>query len=312
MCMNKRIVVSLGGNALECGDGTFCEQLSRIESSVCGIVDLIEYGYEIVISHGNGPQVGRILLENEMCKETPLAPLDVCVGMSQGMIGYYIEQALRNEICRRGIKRKVIVVLTQVLVNKEDECFNNPSKPIGPFYDKIRAKELEIEGYTLKEDSGRGYRRVVASPKPIEIIEIEEIIELINKGCIVIACGGGGIPVIKDERGVIKGISGVIDKDFASSKLGQDIGADQLLIITAVEQVALNFGKSNESLLSKVSIGDLERYIKEGHFAAGSMLPKIEASINFVKSRDNREAIITSLDKIIEGIKGIRGTMITM
>ncbi|WP_024653208.1 carbamate kinase [Borrelia persica] len=309
--MGKRIVVSLGGNALECGNETFCKQLARIESSVYGIVDLIEHGYEIVISHGNGPQVGKIILENEMCKETPLAPLDVCVGMSQGMIGYYIEQALRNEMCKRGISRKVIMVLTQVLVDKGDECFNKPSKPIGPFYDKVRAEELEREGYTLKEDSGRGYRRVVASPKPIEIIEIEEINELISKGCIVIACGGGGIPVIRDEKGFIKGISGVIDKDFASSKLGQDIGADQLLIITAVDQVALNFGTKDEILLGKVSIDDLDRYIKEGHFAAGSMLPKVEASIEFVKSKKNREAIITSLDKFIEGIKGIGGTIIT-
>lgn len=309
--MSKRIVVSLGGNALEDGGGTFCEQLAKIESSVCGIVDLIEYGYEVVISHGNGPQVGRILLENEMCKETPLAPLDVCVGMSQGMIGYYIEQSLRNEMCKRGIRRRVVVVLTQVLVDKEDEGFKSPSKPIGPFYSKIRAEELESKGYVLIEDSGRGYRRVVASPRPIEIIEIEEIGELIDKGCIVIACGGGGIPVIRDEEGIIKGVSGVIDKDFASSKLGQDIGADKLLIITAVDQVALNFRKVDEILLHKVSIVDLERYMGEGHFASGSMLPKVEASAAFVKSRENRAAIITSLNKVIEGIHGVGGTIIT-
>ncbi|ANF34342.1 carbamate kinase [Borrelia turicatae] len=309
--MSKRIVISLGGNALEGGEGTFCDQLARIESSVCEIVDLIEYGYEVIISHGNGPQVGRILLENEMCKETPLAPLDVCVGMSQGMIGYYIEQSLRNEMCKRGIRRGVVVVLTQVLVDKEDECFKKPSKPIGPFYDKVRAEELESKGYILREDSGRGYRRVVASPKPIEIIEIEEISELMNKGFIVIACGGGGIPVIRDDIGIIKGVSGVIDKDFASSRLGQDIGADKLLIVTAVDQVALNFGKKDEILLDKVNIVDLERYIGEGHFAAGSMLPKVEASIGFVKSKGNREAIITSLNKVIEGINGVGGTMIT-
>ncbi|AHH03867.1 Carbamate kinase [Borrelia nietonii YOR] len=309
--MSKRIVVSLGGNALEGGESTFCDQLTKIESSVCEIVDLIEYGYEIIITHGNGPQVGRILLENEMCQETPLAPLDVCVGMSQGMIGYYIEQALRNEMYKRGIRRGVAVVLTQVLVDKEDECFRKPSKPIGPFYDKVRAEELENKGYTLREDSGRGYRRVVASPRPIEIIEIEEISELMNRGCIVIACGGGGIPVIRDEKGIIKGVSGVIDKDFASSRLGQDIGADKLLIITAVDRVALNFGKRDEILLEKVSIVDLARYIGEGHFAAGSMLPKIEASIEFVKSREGRGAIITSLGKVIKGINGMEGTMIT-
>ncbi|AHH12881.1 Carbamate kinase [Borrelia hermsii YBT] len=309
--MSKRIVVSLGGNALEGGEGAFCDQLIKIESSVCEIVDLIEYGYEVIITHGNGPQVGRILLENEMCQETPLAPLDVCVGMSQGMIGYYIEQALRNEMYKRGIRRGVAVVLTQVLVDKEDECFRKPSKPIGPFYDKVRAEELENKGFTLKEDSGRGYRRVVASPRPIEIIEIEEISELMHRGCIVIACGGGGIPVIRDEKGVIKGVSGVIDKDFASSRLGQDIGADKLLIITAVDRVALNFGRRDEILLEKVGIVDLERYIGEGHFAAGSMLPKIEASIEFVKSREGREAIITSLGKVIKGINGMEGTMIT-
>ncbi|APR65259.1 carbamate kinase [Borrelia anserina] len=309
--MSKRVVVSFGGNALEGGDGSFSDQLSRIESSVCEIVDLVKYGYEVIISHGNGPQVGRILLENEMCKETPLVPLDVCVGMSQGMIGYYIEQALRNVMYKRKIKRRVVVVLTQVIVDKDDECFGKPSKPIGPFYDKIRAEELEGKGYILREDSGRGYRRVVASPRPIEIVEIEEISELMKKGCIVIACGGGGIPVIRDERGVIKGISGVIDKDFASSRLGQDIGADKLLIVTAVDHVALNFGSKDEVLLDKVNIIDLERYMREGHFAEGSMLPKVKASIEFVKSKKNRKAIITSLGKVIEGINGVTGTMIT-
>ncbi|BDU62471.1 carbamate kinase-like protein YqeA [Candidatus Borrelia fainii] len=309
--MNKRIVISLGGNALEGGEGTFCDQLAKIESSVCEIVDVIEYGYEVIITHGNGPQVGRILLENEMCKETPLTPLDVCVAMSQGMIGCYIEQALRNEMCKRGIKRGVVVVLTQVLVDKEDECFKNPSKPIGPFYDKVRSEELASKGYILREDSGRGYRRVVGSPKPIEIIEIEEIRELINKGFIVITCGGGGIPVRRDDIGIIKGVSGVIDKDFASSRLGQDIEADKLLIVTAVDQISLNFGKKDEILLDKVNVVDLERYIAEGHFASGSMLPKVEASIEFVKSKGNREAIITSLNKVIEGINGVGGTMIT-
>ncbi|WP_346313222.1 carbamate kinase [Borrelia miyamotoi] len=308
--MSRRVVVSIGGNALEGGEGAFYQNLIKLETGVCKILDLIENDYEVIISHGNGPQIGRILLENEMCKETPLIPLDVCVGMSQGMIGYYIEQVMRNELYKRGIRRGVVVVVTQVLVDKEDRCFRNPSKPIGPFYDKKRANELESKGYILKEDSGRGYRRVVASPKPIEIIEIEEISELMNKGFIVIACGGGGIPVIIDDKGVLKGVSGVIDKDFSSSRLGQDVGADKLVMVTAVDQVALNFGKRDEILLDKISSVDLRRYIGEGHFASGSMLPKVEASIEFVESGKRREVIITSLNKIIEGVNGQEGTMI--
>ncbi|BCR22252.1 carbamate kinase [Borrelia sp. HM] len=320
--MSKKVVVSLGGNALEDvrEKESFYQTLIKLEFCVCKIVDLIENNYEVIISHGNGPQIGRILMDNEMCTETPLIPFDVCVGMSQGMIGYYIEQAIRNELYKRRIKRGVVVILTQVLVDQEDKCFKNPSKPIGPLYDKKRAGELEkSQGYILKEDNRkRGYyRRVVASPKPIKIVEIEEIKALINQGFIVIACGGGGIPVIMDEKGVMRGISGVIDKDFSSSRLGQDIDADNLLIVTAVEKVALNFGRIDEILIDKISSFELEKYIGEGHFESGSMLPKVEASIEFVRSGGNssregckRKAIITSLNNIIEGINGKGGTII--
>ncbi|UGQ17619.1 carbamate kinase [Borrelia sp. RT1S] len=311
---SKKIVICLGGNALEDGNGeaTAEKQFEVVMKSITGIVDLIESGHEVVISHGNGPQVGRIVLQNEMAKhETPAMPLDICGAMSQGMIGYHIEQALRNELRKRGVSKDVAVLITQVIVDKEDKGFRDPSKPIGPFYDRATALELEkSKGYVLREDSGRGYRRVVASPMPLEIVEIEAIKELIGKGFIVIACGGGGVPLVRDLRGNIEGVSAVIDKDFASSRLAQDVGADVLIILTAVEKVSLNFGKSDEILLNEVSTSDMEKYIDEGHFAVGSMLPKVQAGMEFVKSSEGRIAIITSLDKLSKDIENARGTVI--
>ncbi|WKC58379.1 carbamate kinase [Borrelia sp. P9F1] len=311
----KKMVICLGGNALEdgSGDATAEKQLEVIRKSITGIVDLVESGYEVVISHGNGPQVGRIVLQNEVAKhETPAMPLDICGAMSQGMIGYHIEQALRNEFNRRGMSKDVAVLITQVIVDKEDKGFRDPSKPIGPFYDRATALELEkSKGYVLREDSGRGYRRVVASPMPVEIVEIEAIKELIGKGFMVIACGGGGVPLARDLRGNIEGVSAVIDKDFASSRLAQDVGADVLIILTAVEKVSLNFGKSDEILLGEVNTSEMEKYIDEGHFAAGSMLPKVQAGVEFVKSSEGRVAIITSLDKLGKDIENARdGTII--
>ncbi|WP_445436213.1 carbamate kinase [Candidatus Borreliella tachyglossi] len=310
----KRIVICLGGNALESssGEATAERQLEFISKSVRGIVDLVEFGHEIVISHGNGPQVGRIVLQNELCRaETPAMPFDVCGAMSQGMIGYHIEQALRNEFSTRGISRHVAVIVTQVLVDNGDVAFREPSKPIGPFYDKSTALELErTKGYILREDSGRGYRRMVASPKPVEIIEIAGIKNLISSNFIVIACGGGGVPVVRDLSGSIKGVNAVIDKDYASAKLARDIDADMLVILTSVGNVAINFGRADEILLGKVSTHEIARYVSEGHFAAGSMLPKVQASVEFVTSSLGRVAIITSLDNLSEGISGCGGTII--
>nr|WP_255492101.1 carbamate kinase [Borrelia sp. A-FGy1] len=312
---SKKIVVCLGGNSLEYGVGetTAERQLEIIRKSVVGIVDLIESGYDVIISHGNGPQVGRIVLQNELARhETPIMPFDVCGAMSQGMIGYHIEQALRNEFNERGIIKDVAALITQVIVDREDKGLKEPSKPIGPFYDKATALELEKnKGYVLREDSCRGgYRRIVASPMPVEIIETEVIRELIRNKFVVIACGGGGVPIARDLKGNIEGISAVIDKDFASSKLAQDIQADILIIITTVDKVSLNFGKADEVLLDEVNTIEMEKYISEGHFESGSMLPKVKASVDFVKSSSGRLAVITSINNLTKEIGNIKGTII--
>ncbi|XWO13550.1 Carbamate kinase 1 [Candidatus Hepatincola sp. Pdp] len=309
----KKVIVALGGNALENNaEPTAENQLKVIKSSVKNIADLIEAGYSVTLTHGNGPQVGRIALQNEAAKAiTPILPFDVCGAMSQGMIGYHIQQALGEELLLRKIKMPVVSIITQVLVDKNDSAFKNPTKPIGPFYSAKEAKELAAtKGYSIKEDSGRGFRRVVASPKPLRIIELEAIKNLINNKFIVITVGGGGIPVIAKGDSQLVGVAAVIDKDFASAKLAEDIGADLLIILTAVDKVALNFGKANQSFLDKVTMKDIEKYIAEGHFAAGSMLPKIQASLNFVKSKPNRKALITSLEKVKDALNNKNGTYI--
>ncbi|MGV3278809.1 carbamate kinase [Rickettsiales bacterium LUAb2] len=310
----KKVVIALGGNALEDGSNPTAEnQLKVIELAVKNIAELIEAGIEVIISHGNGPQVGRIVIQNELAStSTPAMPFDVCGAMSQGMIGYHIQQALRHELLKRNINMPVTSIITQVLVNKEDEAFKNPTKPIGPFYTKQQAETLQKEkSYVVKEDSNRGYRRVVASPKPLTVIELESIKALIAAKNIVICCGGGGIPVIQNSDSTLSGVAAVIDKDFASAKLAEEIGADTLIILTAVEQVSLNFGKPNQVNLSKISLQDADRYINEGHFAKGSMLPKVEAAINFVKSKPGRNAIITSLEKVNYALEGRTGTFIS-
>ena len=309
----KKVIVALGGNALENNaEPTAENQLKVIKSSVKNIADLIEAGYSVTLTHGNGPQVGRIALQNEAAKAiTPILPFDVCGAMSQGMIGYHIQQALGEELLLRKIKMPVVSIITQVLVDKNDSAFKNPTKPIGPFYSAKEAKELAAtKGYSIKEDSGRGFRRVVASPKPLRIIELEAIKNLINNKFIVITVGGGGIPVIAKGDSQLVGVAAVIDKDFASAKLAEDIDADLLIILTAVDKVALNFGKPNQSFLDKVTIKDIEKYIAAGHFAAGSMLPKIQASLNFVKSKPNRKALITSLEKVKDALNNKNGTYI--
>ena len=308
----KKIVVALGGNALQDVDSpaTAEAQLRTIEGSIKYLVDIMEEGYNLIITHGNGPQIGRIVVQNEFADRiTPGMPFDVCGAMSQGMIGYHLQQALGHELRVRGIKKSVATIITQVVVDKEDQAFKNATKPIGPFYTKEEAETLKIEkGYKIVEDSGRGYRRVVASPEPKRIVEIEMIKNLIDNN-IVITVGGGGIPVIEEE-GKLKGVEAVIDKDLASAKLAEDIDADILLILTAVEKIFINFNKPDQKGLDRVKADEMKKYIEEGHFAPGSMLPKVLAGIKFVESKPNRKAIITSLDKAGEALKGLDGTII--
>ncbi len=312
MFRRKRIVVALGGNAL--GD-TLPEQMINVKKTAKALCDLIEDGHQVVVVHGNGPQVGMI--NNAMAalsredERQPNTPLSVCVAMSQAYIGYDLQNALREELRLRGFMRTpVVTVVTQVRVDADDPAFKNPSKPIGRFLSKEEA-ELQAEkyGHIMKEDAGRGYRRVVASPKPVEIVELDAINSLVDANKIVICCGGGGIPVTLNGHH-LKGASAVIDKDFASSLLARDLDADMLIILTAVEKVAIHFGKENEEWLSDLSVSDARKYIEQGEFAAGSMLPKIEAAVEFAASGTGRTALITLLQKAKEGIMGNTGTRI--
>lgn len=308
----KKIVIALGGNALqEAGKpATAQAQLEVVENTSEYIADIIEAGYNVVLAHGNGPQVGRIVIQNEYASsQTPAMPFDVCGAMSQGMIGYHMQQGLSKVLRKRGNNTCVATVVTQVVVDKNDPKFLAPSKPIGPFYSEEEAKKLAAEkGYSMKEDAGRGWRRVVASPMPVEIIELDAVKCLVDNGFIAITVGGGGIPVIRDEAGDLVGTAAVIDKDLASEKLAEDLDCDVLVILTAVEQVCINYGKPDQKALSALGIDDARKYMAEGHFAPGSMLPKIEAAVKFVESRKGRKAIITSLDKAVEALAGNAGT----
>ena len=310
----NRIVIALGGNALaEAGKPATAEaQLEVVEKTSEYIADIIEKGYNIVLAHGNGPQVGRIVIQNEYASSvTPAMPFDVCGAMSQGYIGYHMQQGLEKVLRARGNHKRVVTLVTQVVVDKDDPKFKNPSKPIGPFYNEAEAKKLaEEKGYTMKEDAGRGWRRVVASPMPVEIVELDAVKCLIDGGFIAITVGGGGIPVIKDENGNYIGTAAVIDKDLASEKLAEDIDADALVILTAVENVCINFGKPDQKSLSTMTVAEAREYIAEGQFAPGSMLPKVEAAIKFAESKPGRKAIITSLDKAVEALEGKAGTTV--
>jgi len=309
----KRIVIALGGNALqEAGKPATSEsQLGVIKETVKYLADLIEEGYEVIIAHGNGPQVGRIVLQNETADHiTPAMPFDVCGSMSQGMIGYHLQQALGVELKERGNKKSVISLVTQVVVDKNSEAFKNPTKPIGPFYTQEEAEKLrEEKGYDIVEDSGRGYRRVVASPEPIRIVELESVKTLVEAGHIVITVGGGGIPVA-EEDGKLMGVPAVIDKDFASERLAEDLNADILMILTAVDKVAVNFGKPDQKDLDRMNIEDANKYISEGQFAPGSMLPKVKAAMKFAQAKSGNKAIIASLNKAKEALKGESGTIV--
>jgi len=312
----EKLVIALGGNALQEGKGpaTAEAQLAVVEKTSEYIANIIESGYSVVLAHGNGPQVGRIVLQNEHSTAiTPAMPFDVCGAMSQGMIGYHMQQGLVKSLKKRGITTPVATVVTQVVVDSADPAFENPTKPIGPFYTEEDAKALQAEkGYSVREDAGRGWRRVVASPMPVEIVELPVVKALIDAGMVVITVGGGGIPVVRDANGDLVGTAAVIDKDLASERLSEDVDADALLILTAVEQVCLNFGKPDEKRLSKITVAECEQYIAEKHFAPGSMLPKIQAAMKFAASKAGRRAIITSLDKAVDAIAGNAGTTITL
>lgn len=311
----KKLVIALGGNALqEAGKpATAQAQLEVVEKTSEYIADIVERGYEVIVAHGNGPQVGRIVIQNEIASaSTPAMPFDVCGAMSQGMIGYHIQQGLSKVLRHRGINKNVVTVVTQVVVDKDDPKFKAPSKPIGPFYTEEEAKAIAAEkGYTMKEDAGRGWRRVVASPLPVEIVELDAVKTLNDAGFVVVTVGGGGIPVVRNDAGDLEGVAAVIDKDLASEKLARDMDADALVILTAVEKVSINFKKPDQKDLDRMSAAEAKQYIKEGHFAPGSMLPKIEAALNFVESKPGRIAIITSLDKAVDAIEGRAGTTIT-
>ena len=301
--MGNRIVIALGGNAL----GNNCkEQVEAVKHTAKPIVDLIESGNEVIIAHGNGPQVGMI----NLAMEESDVELPECGAMSQGYIGYHLQNAIREELKIRNISKDVVAIVTQSLVDKNDSAFKNPTKPIGSFYTEEEAKKLENKkGYTMIEDSGRGYRRVVPSPIPVKIIQENIIKSLIKEEHVVITVGGGGIPVI-ENNGALIGVPAVIDKDFASEKLAESIDADYLIILTAVEKVAINYGKPNERWLDKLDIDETKKYIEEGHFAPGSMLPKVEAALKFATSKNGRKALITSLEKAKDGIEGKTGTII--
>ena len=307
----SRIVIALGGNALGKTPG---EQLSLLSNVAKIIVELIKDGNEIVLTHGNGPQVGQIALAMEYASngeaETPSMPFPECGSMSQGYIGYHMQQSILNELDRQGVKKECVSLITQVLVDSNDSAFQNPTKPIGMFYSKEKAMEIEKEkGYVFTEDAGRGYRRVVPSPIHKKIIEKDSITSLLDNGTIVIAVGGGGIPVINSGNG-LKGVEAVIDKDRSGALLAREINADIFLILTAVDKVCLNYNTDNEIMLDSLTKEEAEKYIDEGQFAKGSMLPKVEACLDFIGESTSRKAIISSLSKAKEAIDGKTGTVI--
>ena len=310
----SKIVIALGGNALQSKNSapTAEGQLEVVKNTCERIADICSQGYEVAIVHGNGPQVGRILLASETAKDvTPAMPFDVCGAMSQGYIGYHIQQALRYALNTRNINYPVLTVATQMIVDEKDPGFTNPTKPIGPFYTEEEAKSLQEEkGYSMKEDAGRGWRRVVASPIPKRIVEIEAIKNLWDSS-IVISCGGGGIPVVEKMNGTLEGVAAVIDKDFAAELLAEQVDADTLMILTEVEKVAVNWGKPDQKNLDHMSLAEAAQYVEEGQFAPGSMLPKVEAAMKFARTYPNKKAIITSLDKAIDALEGKTGTEIT-
>lgn len=309
--MGKRLVIALGGNAL---GNTPEEQLKLVKNTAKTIADLIQNGYDVIVGHGNGPQVGMINLAMDFASnngaKTPYMPFPECGAMSQGYIGYHLQQAIKEELNARNIDKEVVSLITQVVVDKSDKAFETPTKPVGMFYSKEESEILSKEkGFTFVEDSGRGYRRVVPSPEPQEIVELKSISQLVEKGNVVITVGGGGIPVVRNGNG-FNGIDSVIDKDKSCSRLAQDLGAEMLVILTAIDRVCINFNKPNQKEIKSMTIEESYKYIEEGHFAPGSMLPKVEACIEFVNNTSNSQALITSLEKAKDALYGKTGTII--
>ena len=314
MHMPERIVIALGGNALQSKDSapTAEAQLEVVKRTSEFIAQISQRGYEMAVVHGNGPQVGRIVLASETAKDVvPPMPFDVCGAMSQGYIGYHIQQALKYALNARNRNYPVVSLTTQVIVDRRDPAFRNPTKPIGPFYTAEEAGKLEQEkGYVMREDAGRGWRRVVPSPLPQKIVEIGAV-RLLWDHAIVITCGGGGVPVVENPDGRLEGVAAVIDKDFAAELLAEQVDADALLILTEVEKVAIRFGKPDQEDLGHLNLAEAARYAEEGQFGVGSMLPKVEAAMKFVRNNPGRKAIITSLDKCLDALDGKTGTVIT-
>ncbi|WP_270480670.1 carbamate kinase [Collinsella tanakaei] len=311
--MSKRIVVALGGNAL---GSNLPEQMEAVRGTAAAIADLIVAGNEVVIVHGNGPQVGMIanamaeLTRSDPEKYVPV-PLSVCGAMSQGYIGYDLQNALREELLNRGVEKGVSTVLTQIEVDPDDPAFQNPTKPIGPFMNVVEADELKAtRGYEFMHDEKKGYRRVVASPKPVSIVELDTIQTLVANDHVVVCCGGGGIPVTPTEHNHLKGAAAVIDKDFAAEKLAEQLDADELVILTAVEKVAVGFGTDHERWLDTLTPQEVTELADAGEFGAGSMLPKVQAACAFAQSKPGRRALITLLEKAADGIAGKTGTAI--
>ncbi|MDR2486459.1 MAG: carbamate kinase [Clostridiales Family XIII bacterium] len=306
----KTVVIALGGNAL---GYNYEEQSKAVAHTAEIIADLTEEGFQVVLTHGNGPQVGMIQTAMEELRllypvYSPV-PMPSCVAMSQGYIAYELQRAIQSELRRRKVRKNVVSVITQVKVGADDTAFQNPSKPIGRFMTKQEARLAEKEGHACMEDAGRGYRIAVASPRPVDIVEIDVIKDLLKEGNLLITCGGGGIPVVEQD-GALEGVSAVIDKDFASALLAREIGADFLVILTAVEKIAINFGKKDQQWLDSMSIAEAKGYIKEEQFAPGSMLPKVEAAMDFAESGQGRRALITLLTKAKDGLLGRTGTVI--
>ncbi|MFA4662180.1 carbamate kinase [Pyrococcus kukulkanii] len=312
--MPKRVVIALGGNALQQRGqkGTYEEMMENVKKTAGQIAEIIARGYEVVITHGNGPQVGTLLLHMDAGQAVhgiPAQPMDVAGAMTQGWIGYMIQQALKNELEKRGIKKDVVTIITQTIVDKNDPAFENPTKPVGPFYDEETAKRLAKEkGWVVREDAGRGWRRVVPSPDPKGHVEAEVIKKLVETGVIVIASGGGGVPVIQED-GEIRGVEAVIDKDLAGERLAEEVNADILMILTDVNGAALYYGTEKETWLGEVKVEEIEKYYNEGHFKAGSMGPKVLAAIRFVRWGGKR-AIIAHLEKAVEALEGKTGTQV--
>ena len=304
--MAKKVLIALGGNALlqSKEKGTAEEQLAHVDETCKHLIEIILEGYSIAITHGNGPQVGDILLKDEMCKDKfPAMPLDICGAESQGLIGYMIQRSLDNRLKMAGMSKPVVTILTQTLVDKNDPAFKDPSKPIGPFYDQKQPQ------WSMVEEAGKGFRRVVPSPEPVDIVEGAAILELIKKGAVVVACGGGGIPVIKIDGGMLQGVEAVIDKDHTAAVLAKVIGADTLMILTDVEKVFLNFGRPDQKALDKLTAAEAKKLISDGQFPRGNMKPKVESCVRYVEGGGKR-AIITSLEKAKLALDGKAGTQI--